>query len=56
VAPGRRCQKSGNNFHLVEDINDGTLGGANGDPGAPTINARKTLMVGPLVDDGARDP
>jgi hypothetical protein len=33
----------------------GPLGGADRDPGAPTINAKKTSMVGPLGGD-ARGP
>jgi hypothetical protein len=32
----------------LKNVNGGSPGGANGDLGAPTINAKKTSTVGPL--------
>jgi hypothetical protein len=46
VPPWRHCQKSGNDYHLVQDVDGGTLGGDVGDPGAPTTNA-KNIDSGP---------
>jgi hypothetical protein len=46
-APGRRCQRSRSADYQHKNIDSGPLGGADEDPGVPTINTKKCRRRAP---------